>query len=132
MGAIVNEAFYHAVKSPTSPTENTKPANAPVSYPCIWDAPYQDLEQWIGIAKSGGVLDVDSLSRNVGEVIGVFGDLDIPDRPSILGYASSVKVLNLNKLEDNLKSLWSPQWRGLPADRPGGRGEGQGDLPSAG
>lgn len=110
VGAIVNEAFYHAVKSPTSPTQNTKPANAPVSYPCIWDAPYQELEQWIGIAKSGGALDVDSLSRNVGEVIGVFGDIDIPDRPSVLGYASSVKVVNLTKLEENLKSLWSPQW----------------------
>jgi hypothetical protein len=115
VGAIVNEAYYHAVKSPTSPTENTKPANAPVSYPCIWDAPQQKLEQWIGIASSGGLLDIDSLSRNVGEVIGVFGDLEVPEDPSILGYASSIKILNLVKLEDDLKSLWSPQW---PADFP--------------
>ncbi|MFO0889517.1 MAG: di-heme-cytochrome C peroxidase [Isosphaeraceae bacterium] len=110
VGAIVNEVYFHAVKSPTSPVENTRPANAPVSFPCIWDAPYQGLEQWLGIAKSGGVLDIDSLSRNVGEVIGVFGDLAIPNEPSILGYASSIKMLNLVSLEDSLKTLWSPQW----------------------
>jgi hypothetical protein len=115
VGAIVNEVYHHAVKSPTSPIENTKPADAPVSYPCIWDAPYQKLEQWIGIAASGGPLDIESLSRNVGEVIGVFGDLAIPESPSVLGYASSIKMHNLNKLEDNLKSLWSPLW---PADFP--------------
>ena len=108
--AIVNELYYHAVKSPTSPTENTKPANAPVSYPFIWDTPQQKLEQWIGIAKSGGPADVDSLARNVGEVLGVFADLVIPDHPTFLGYSSSVKVSNLRGLEDQLKSLWSPQW----------------------
>jgi hypothetical protein len=115
VGAIVNEVYHHAVKAPASPTENTSPANAPVSYPFIWDTPYQRLEQWIGIAQSGGVLDVDSLSRNVGEVIGVFGDLAIPTDPSILGYSSSVKVMELRKLEDDLKTLWSPQW---PTDFP--------------
>jgi hypothetical protein len=115
VGAIVNEVYHHAVKSPTSPIENTKPANAPVSYPCIWDAPYQKLEQWLGIASSGGPLGVESLARNVGEVIGVFGDLEIPDKPSILGYASSIKMRNLAKLEDDLKTLWSPLW---PADFP--------------
>src|SRR5205823_3501098 len=67
VGAIVNEVYYHAVKTPMSPTENTRPADAPVSYPFIWDTPQQELEQWIGIAKSGGPLDIFSLSRNVGE-----------------------------------------------------------------
>ncbi len=115
VGAIVNEVYYHAVKAPASPTENTRPANAPVSYPCIWDTPYQELEQWIGIAKSGGTLDVLSLSRNVGEVLGVFADFVIPDDPSPLGYSSSVRVRNLVDLENLLKGLWSPQW---PADFP--------------
>jgi hypothetical protein len=115
VGAIVNEVFYHAVKSPTSPTENTKPANAPVSYPCIWDTPQQELEQWTGIAKSGGPLDILSLSRNVGEVLGVFADFVIPDNPSSLGYSSSVEMFKLRDLEGELKGLWSPQW---PADFP--------------
>ncbi|MGZ3415131.1 MAG: di-heme-cytochrome C peroxidase [Isosphaeraceae bacterium] len=115
VGAIVNEVFYHSVKAPTSPTDNTRPANAPVSYPFIWDTPQQELEQWIGIAKSGGPLDVFSLSRNVGEVLGVFADFVIPDDPSPLGYSSSVKTLGLVDLENQLKGLWSPQW---PADFP--------------
>ncbi len=110
VGAIVNEVYYHAAKAPASPTENTKVANAPVSYPCIWDTPFQELEQWIGIAKSGGALDVLSLSRNVGEVLGVFADFVIPNNPSPLGYSSSVKVLNLVELEKQLKGLWSPKW----------------------
>lgn len=115
VGAIVNELYHHAVKSPASPTDNTQPANAPVSYPFIWDTPFQEIEQWIGIAKSGGILDIDSLARNVGEVLGVFGDFVIPDRPSVLGYSSSVKISNLRDLENQLKTLWSPQW---PADFP--------------
>ena len=112
MGAIVNEVYYHAVKSPSSPTDNTRPANAPVSYPFIWDTPQQELEQWIGIAKSGGTLDVLSLSRNVGEVLGVFAYFVIPNDPSPLGYSSSVRVFNLVDLEEQLKKLWSPQWPG--------------------
>ena len=115
VGAIVNEVFYHSVKAPTSPTDNTRPANAPVSYPFIWDTPQQQLEQWIGIARSGGPLDVFSLSRNVGEVLGVFADFVIPDDPSPLGYSSSVKTLGLVDLENQLKGLWSPRW---PADFP--------------
>jgi len=115
VGAIVNEVYYHAVKTPTSPTENTKPANAPVSYPFLWDTPQQELEQWIGIAKSGGTLDMLSLSRNVGEVLGVFGDLVIPDNPTSLGYHSSVQMFKLVELEGQLKNLWSPQW---PANFP--------------
>ena len=115
VGAIVNEVYYHSVKTPTSPTDNTRPANAPVSYPFIWDTPQQELEQWIGIAKSGGPLDLFSLSRNVGEALGVFADFVIPDDPSPLGYSSSVKTLDLVDLENQLKGLWSPQW---PADFP--------------
>ena len=56
-----------------------------------------------------------SLSRNVGEVLGVFADFVIPDDPSPLGYSSSVKTLGLVDLQNQLKGLWSPQW---PADFP--------------
>jgi hypothetical protein len=115
VGAIVNEVYYHSVKNPSSPTEHTKPANAPVSYPFLWDTPQQELEQWIGIAKSGGPLDLFSLSRNVGEVLGVFADFVIPEDPSPLGYSSSIKFFELVDLEDELKGLWSPHW---PQDFP--------------
>ena len=117
--AIVNEIYHAALPSAArdNPIANTKTADAPVSYPCLWDTPQSDLVEWLGIAKSGGPLDILALSRNVGEVLGVFGNFEIPDRPSLfkLGYPSSVKVTNLHALEDQLKGLWSPQW---PSDFP--------------
>jgi hypothetical protein len=116
VGAIVNEIFYHAVKAAdlTSPTVATKPADAPVSYPFLWDTPQHDVVQWLGIAKNGGPLDILTLARNVGEVLGVFADFAIPEDPSLLnlGYSSSVKLTDLAVLEDLLKTLWSPQWPG--------------------
>ncbi|WP_315850080.1 di-heme-cytochrome C peroxidase [Singulisphaera acidiphila] len=117
--AIVNEVYWHAVKAPESspPTVVSKTADAPVSYPFLWDTPQHDRVQWLGIAKSGGLLDIFSLSRNVGEVLGVFGDFTIPNEPSLLtfGYPSSVKFSGLEDLEDQVKNLWSPLW---PEDFP--------------
>jgi hypothetical protein len=114
VGAIVNEVYYHAVKAAdlTSPTVATKPADAPVSYPFLWDTPQHDVVQWLGIAKNGGPLDIFTLSRNVGEVLGVFADFAIPEDPSLLnlGYSSSVKMTEITGLENLLKSLWSPLW----------------------
>ena len=117
--AIVNEVYHNALAPAdrSDPTANTRPANAPVSYPCLWDTPQHDLVEWLGIAKSGGPLDVLALSRNVGEVLGVFGSFVIPEEGSFfrVGYPSSVKVGNLRSLEDQLKGLWSPLW---PAEFP--------------
>jgi len=119
VGAIVNEVYHHAVKAANlvSPIEGALLADAPVSYPFLWDTPQHDVVQWLGIAKNGGPLDVGSLSRNVGEVLGVFGNFAIPEDPSILnlGYASSVKIDDLRDLENLLKTLWSPLW---PSDFP--------------
>ena len=50
-----------------------------MSYPCLWDTPQHDFVQWLGIAKNGGPLDILTLSRNVGEVLGVFADFAIPE-----------------------------------------------------
>ncbi len=112
--AIVNEIYHGALSSAAraNPVANAKAADAPVSYPCLWDTPQHDLVEWLGIAKSGGPLDILALSRNVGEVLGVFGNFEIPDQSSLfrIGYPSSVKVSNLRALEDQLKGLWSPQW----------------------
>ena len=118
VGAIVNEVYFHATRAAElTPTSGALLADAPVSYPFLWDTPQHDVVQWLGIAKSGGPLDILSLSRNVGEVLGVFGDITIPERPSLLhlGYASSIKVVELGELENLVKLLWSPQW---PADFP--------------
>ncbi len=92
-------------------------ADAPVSYPFLWDTPQHDVVQWLGIAKNGGLFDILTLSRNVGEVLGVFADFSIPEDPSLLslGYSSTVKIQELEDLENVLKTLWSPLW---PADLP--------------
>jgi hypothetical protein len=112
--SIVNEVYTFAVKDPNpdTPTIASKTANAPVSYPFLWDTPQHNIVEWLGIAKNGGPLDVLTLSRNVGEVLGVFGDVSIPNDPSLLsfGYASTVKISGLTELENQLKTLWSPQW----------------------
>lgn len=109
LGAILNEVFHNAVKPEpgVKNTANTVPANAPVSYPCLWDTPQHNVVQWNGVVKNTGL---GPLGRNVGEVLGVFGKVEIPDHPGIGGYPSTVKVRNLLAIEDWLKTLWSPRW----------------------
>ena len=110
-GAILNEVFHEAAKiTPTTPDPvkaNTEPANAPVSYPCLWDTPQHDLVQWNGVAKNAGL---GVLGRNVGEVLGVFGRFDIPESQGITGYQSTTQVQNLRSLEEWITGLWSPLW----------------------
>jgi hypothetical protein len=112
--AIVNEAYWHAVRNPNpkNPTVVSQLADAPVSYPFLWDTPQHDRVEWLGIARGGGSFDIFSLARNVGEVIGVFGLLYVPDNPiSIrLGYPSSIDFAQLEYLESLVRTLWSPQW----------------------
>ena len=50
--------------------KNIHLADAPVRYPFVWNAPIQDKTQWPGFANNGNAIL--ALSRNLGEVIGVF------------------------------------------------------------
>jgi hypothetical protein len=50
---------------------NIRLADAPVRYPFLWNAPVQDKTQWPGFADNGS--NILGLSRNLGEVYGVFG-----------------------------------------------------------
>lgn len=92
---------------------NRRVADAPTSYPFIWDAPHHDYIQWNGMVKNDAK---GALVRNLGEVLGVFGALELtpPDNPTdpaqLTGYKSSVRLQNLGKLEHLLVSLWSPKW----------------------
>jgi len=96
--------------------------NAPVSYPFLWDTPQHDYVQWNGIVANGGLGPV---GRNAGEVIGVFGTLDLTERSgfslsALIGgqsawgthirYQTSINVRNLRHLENRLTSLQSPKW----------------------
>jgi cytochrome c5 len=98
--------------------------DAPVSYPFLWDIAQSDYVQWNGLANNSGV---GPLGRNAGEVLGVFGKLDWTAEPSdgfslsayITGqkkksqqidFKSSIDIVNLQRLESQLKSLQSPVW----------------------
>jgi mono/diheme cytochrome c family protein len=92
---------------------------APVSYPFVWDTPQHDLVQWNGSAPNSALLKMGPLGRNVGEVLGVFGELEvtpgwhIPFLPWFSTpprFKSSAKIGNLMMLEDTIRTLWSPKW----------------------
>ncbi|MDB4614595.1 cytochrome c [bacterium] len=96
-GAILNAVCELAVDNDNNHVE----ANAPVSYPTLWDAPHYDFVQWNATAP-------EALGRNVGEVLGVFGFFDL--RPGKRQFDSTVRLKELQELEDLLRSLKSPHW----------------------
>lgn len=105
-GNIFNEVAVFAIGVP----ENKQPANAPVSFPVVWDTPQHDVVQWNASASNAGI---GPYARNAGEVIGVFGDLRF--HPGSKQPTQHIRVDNLQRLESILATLWSPLW---PADFP--------------
>jgi hypothetical protein len=102
--------------------DNVHRADAPVSYPFLWNAHRQDKTQWNGVAGNG--LYTLGLARNTGEVFGVFADY----KPAI-SFAGVVnpltgkrmwRVINfggnsvdfdgLQKLEEKIAVLRPPPW----------------------
>lgn len=105
-GRIYNRVLAHL----TPEQENANPANAPVSYPFLWDTAQHDFVQWNGLADNTGD---GPLKRNTGEAIGVFATFDLHKKLPHGGYRSSVNVRNLIRLERQLIDLWSPRWEEL-------------------
>jgi hypothetical protein len=103
-GGIFNQVLGADLNVPA----NYLPADAPVSFPCLWDTPQSDLVQWNGIASNKGLLG--PLARNVGEILGVFGQVAVTPDAIPPGYKSSAKIHSLGKLEETVALLWSPQW----------------------
>lgn len=104
--AIFNEVLARDLGVPGNSAE----PNAPVSPPVIWDAPHHDFVQWNGLASNdpnnGG-----PLARNIGQVLGVFGQIDLKSNTKMLhGYCSTARRDNLEKLEEWVKDLNSPLW----------------------
>jgi hypothetical protein len=114
VGHILNKVAQ--INGAVSPRSN--PSTAPVSYPFLWNVPQHDRVQWNGMAENkrtvgvgGGGLDYGALGRNMGEVIGVFADIQPQSSPGPLsGYVSSVNVDNLVGLEQSLETLLPPRW----------------------
>jgi hypothetical protein len=92
---------------------NIKPANAPVRYPFLWNAPRQDKTQWPGFANNGN--SILGLARNLGEVTGVFSIFHPKkDSGSLLGidYVSvnSANLHGLRSLEEMIDKIGPPKW----------------------
>jgi hypothetical protein len=110
-GSILNQALIA-----TGEKNNTNPPNAPTSVPYIWDTPQHDYVEWNGSQSNS---NIGAFARNIGEVIGVFGEVE-PSTTHWLGYfdggfKSSIQTAELRKLEKTVAKLHSPIW---PSDLP--------------
>ena len=87
---------------------NERIADAPVSYPHLWDIWKFDWVQWNGSVAQ-------PLGRNVAQALGVKARLDLVDAhgkalPAEAMYRSSVLIRELHCLETVLWKLGPPQW----------------------
>lgn len=106
-GLDIGEGTGHII------ADNIQVADAPVRYPFLWNAAIQDKTQWPGFADNGD--DLLALSRNLGEVFGVFANF-APEKDEwrILGVnylaTNSANFEGLAALENHIKKLGPPQW----------------------
>jgi hypothetical protein len=94
---------------------NFKVADAPTSYPFVWNASKQDHTQWNGSVQNG--LYIHALARNTGEVFGVFGKFNpvavphLPGMPTPILYDNnSADFAGLQALEEKIVALKPPPW----------------------
>jgi len=105
LGAILNRV----TASVTGIVENGTPANAPVSYPMLWNVSQMSWVQWNGSANN-------HIGRNVGEVSGVFAHTIVNTQDNAQRFSSSANIVNLAQLEQWIAQLDSPKWGApLPA-----------------
>ena len=102
-GRIANASFGDAITP-----DNYRVANAPVDYPQLWDIWTFDWVQWNGSAQQ-------PMARNIGEALGVGATLNFFDgngQPlqNEARYPSSVRVRDLNLIEETLQRLKPPAW----------------------
>lgn len=90
--------------------DNIYPADAPARYPFLWNAPVQNRTQWSGFARNGS--DRFALSRNVGQVLGVFGDFQPKKQGLFVNflYGNSVNFDGLTRIEELVKKIGPPKW----------------------
>jgi hypothetical protein len=100
VGRILNEVFAHQYGD----ADSNAPIQVPVSVPAVWNAARLQCVQT-------NCLTSNSLTRNVGEVLGVFGDSETYQDPSgRWRVRSTAKVRNLYALEEALDWVESPRW----------------------
>ena len=104
-GVIFNEVMHKLSSQPDDYTirENYRAPNyrvpdTPVSYPFLWDTHFHDWTQWNGVSPAI------PMGRNVGQVIGVFGEVNMKKGKT------SIRLKNLRNLHGLVKKLRSPVW----------------------
>jgi mono/diheme cytochrome c family protein len=106
IGRIINQVIRF-----TSDPKHSREPNAPTSFPILWDAPRHDYVQWTGFSANAGA---GSVGRNAGEVIGVFGRVDVvrhdSEQEARRGYRSTIEGKALVAMEESLRRLKSPVW----------------------
>jgi hypothetical protein len=112
----IGNIFNKVATVVNAPGQTFHASDAPVSYPFLWNIPQLSAVQWNASVANGpvvGGVDLGALGRNSGEVIGVFGDLQIEIYLKALlrpGYMSSIDMANLDKLEQLVHRLKPPAW----------------------
>jgi len=104
IGAIFNQVMSVFNENPL----DARASNAPVSYPFVWGTHQSNVVQWTGFAPNGP-LSLGALIRNGGEVLGVYGKIDIGNRHST-AYPSSLDFHGLGTLEARVAQLKAPPW----------------------
>jgi len=82
--------------------DNLYPPAAPTSYPFLWLTPHLEWVQWNPIAGN-------PIARNAGQVLGVFGQVDLGSDPATR-YTSSIDFRNLYAMEEWIAALQPPKW----------------------
>jgi hypothetical protein len=111
-GMIFNRVAARDLGLEREPHNNFRVADAPVSYPFLWNASRQDRTQWNGGVPNG--LFIQALGRNTGEVFGVFAHLkpsrEPPFNPLIDFSDNSADFNGLQILEEKIAALRPPPW----------------------
>ena len=112
----IGNIFNQVATVVNAPGQTFHASDAPVSYPFLWNIAQLSKVQWNASVENGPVVagvDLGALGRNSGEVIGVFGDVQIEIYPLAFlrpGYKSSINVANLDLLEKLVGRLKPPAW----------------------
>jgi hypothetical protein len=84
--------------------QNLSTPLAPTKPPFVWNAPQGTWTQWRGV-------QMDPISRNLTETMGVFMPMDLTSKTPQDGlFDSNAEVLNLQKIENVLQRLAPPKW----------------------
>ncbi|XOV89766.1 MAG: di-heme-cytochrome C peroxidase [Pseudomonadota bacterium] len=99
--------FNQVVAGAMGMEENAREPNAPVSYPFLWNTHQANRVQWNGIGDNM-LPFVGPIARNAGEVMGVYGKIEIDmDKKTV---KTSAVYDALLALENAMKQIRAPLW----------------------